>query len=100
MTNACGSYISQWYRQDIKKGEENTIITSSNRNFTGCNDVNSETHAIVTSAEIVTVLAIVETLTFNPETDFLMGKDGKKSKLELWMQMSFQDQTDPGQDIS
>lgn len=44
--------------------------------------MNSETHAIVTSAEIVTVLAIVETLMFNPETDFLMGKDGKKSKLE------------------
>lgn len=44
--------------------------------------MNSETHAIVTSAEIVTVLAIVETLMFNPETDFLMGKDGKKSELE------------------
>ena len=82
LTNACGSSISQWYRQDINKGKENTIVTSYNRSFPGCSDVNSETHAIVTSAEIVTVLAIVETLTFNPESDFLMDKAGKKSKLE------------------
>ncbi|XP_074127922.1 aconitate hydratase, mitochondrial isoform X2 [Sminthopsis crassicaudata] len=69
-------------RKDIKKGEKNTIVTSYNRNFTGRNDANPETHAFVTSPEIVTALAIAGTLKFNPETDFLTGKDGKKFKLE------------------
>lgn len=32
--------------------------------------------------QIVTALAIAGTLKFNPETDFLTGKDGKKFKLE------------------
>lgn len=32
--------------------------------------------------QIVTALAIAGTLKFNPDTDFLTGKDGKKFKLE------------------
>ncbi|KAK1335306.1 hypothetical protein QTO34_004891 [Cnephaeus nilssonii] len=82
LANACGLCIGQWDRKDIKKGEKNTIVISYNRNFTGRNDVNPETHAFVTSPEIVTALAIAGTLKFNPETDFLAGKDGKKFKLE------------------
>ncbi|EPY88536.1 aconitate hydratase, mitochondrial-like isoform 2 [Camelus ferus] len=93
LANACGPCIGQWDRKkpgtltlmapkDIKKGEKNTIVTSYNRNFTGRNDANPETHAFVTSPEIVTALAIAGTLKFNPETDFLTGKDGKKFKLE------------------
>lgn len=39
-------------RKDIKKGEKNTIVTSYNRNFTGRNDANPETHAFVTSPEV------------------------------------------------
>ena len=39
-------------RQDIKKGEPNTIVTSYNRNFTGRNDANPATHAFVTSPEV------------------------------------------------
>ncbi|XP_068277372.1 aconitate hydratase, mitochondrial-like [Nyctibius grandis] len=69
-------------RKDIKKGEKNTIVTSYNRNFTGRNDANPETHAFVTSPEIVTALSIAGTLKFNPEADFLTGADGKKFKLE------------------
>lgn len=65
-----------------QEGEKNTIVTSYNRNFTGRNDANPETHAFVTSPEIVTALAIAGTLKFNPETDFLTGRDGKKFKLE------------------
>uniref|UniRef100_A0A7M4FP73 Aconitate hydratase, mitochondrial n=1 Tax=Crocodylus porosus TaxID=8502 RepID=A0A7M4FP73_CROPO len=51
LANACGPCIGQWDRKDIKKGEKNTIVTSYNRNFTGRNDANPETHAFVTSPE-------------------------------------------------
>lgn len=82
LANACGPCIGQWDRQDIKKGEKNTIVTSYNRNFTGRNDANPETHAFVTSPEIVTALSIAGTLKFDPEKDYLTGADGKKFKLE------------------
>ena len=35
LANACGPCIGQWDRQNVKKGEKNTIVTSYNRNFTG-----------------------------------------------------------------
>uniref|UniRef100_A0A6I8PSD6 Aconitate hydratase, mitochondrial n=1 Tax=Xenopus tropicalis TaxID=8364 RepID=A0A6I8PSD6_XENTR len=82
LANACGPCIGQWDRKDIKKGEKNTIVTSYNRNFTGRNDANPETHAFVTSPEIVTALSIAGTLKFDPEKDFLTGADGKKFKLQ------------------
>uniref|UniRef100_A0A098M1X8 Aconitate hydratase, mitochondrial n=1 Tax=Hypsiglena sp. JMG-2014 TaxID=1550645 RepID=A0A098M1X8_9SAUR len=82
LANACGPCIGQWDRKDTKKGEKNTIVTSYNRNFTGRNDANPETHAFVTSPEIVTALALAGTLKFNPELDLLTGADGKKFKLE------------------
>ena len=52
LANACGPCIGQWNRQDIKKGDKNTIVTSYNRNFTGRNDANPETHAFVASPEV------------------------------------------------
>ncbi|XP_063164362.1 aconitate hydratase, mitochondrial [Candoia aspera] len=82
LANACGPCIGQWDRKDTKKGERNTIVTSYNRNFTGRNDANPETHAFVTSPEIVTALALAGTLKFNPEVDYLTGADGKKFILE------------------
>ena len=82
LANACGPCIGQWNRQDIEKGEKNTIVTSYNRNFTGRNDANPETHAFVASPEIVTALALAGTLEFNPETDTLTGADGKAFKLD------------------
>ncbi|CAH1274083.1 ACO2 [Branchiostoma lanceolatum] len=99
LANACGPCIGQWDRQDIKKGEKNTIVTSYNRNFTGRNDANPATHAFVTSPEIVTALSIAGTLDFNPETDELTGANGEKFKLES----PFGDELpakgfDPGQD--
>ena len=33
LANACGPCIGQWKRDDIEKGESNSIITSYNRNF-------------------------------------------------------------------
>ncbi|GFR74171.1 aconitate hydratase, mitochondrial [Elysia marginata] len=82
LANACGPCIGQWDRQDVKKGEKNTIVSSYNRNFTGRNDANPATHAFVTSPELVTALAIAGDLSFNPLTDELTGKDGKKFKLK------------------
>lgn len=45
-------HVCCFHRKDIKKGEKNTIVTSYNRNFTGRNDANPETHAFVTSPEV------------------------------------------------
>lgn len=77
LANACGPCIGQWDRQDVKKGDKNTIVTSYNRNFTGRNDANPATHAFVASPELVTALAIAGDLGFNPETDSLTAADGK-----------------------
>jgi len=63
-------------RDDFKKGEANTIVTSYNRNFTGRNDGNPMTHAFVTSPEMVTALTIAGRLDFNPLTDSLTASDG------------------------
>ncbi|XP_027042476.1 aconitate hydratase, mitochondrial-like [Pocillopora damicornis] len=82
LANACGPCIGQWNRQDIKKGEPNTIVTSYNRNFTGRNDANPATHAFVTSPEMVTAMSIAGDLSFNPETDTLTGANGESFKLE------------------
>jgi aconitate hydratase len=82
LANACGPCIGQWDRQDIKKGDKNSIITSYNRNFTGRNDANPQTHAFVASPEIVTAMAIAGDMHFNPITDSLVGADGKPFKLE------------------
>ncbi|OZJ02177.1 Aconitate hydratase, mitochondrial [Bifiguratus adelaidae] len=82
LANACGPCIGQWDRQDVKKGEKNSIITSYNRNFTGRNDANPATHAFVASPEIVTAMAFAGDLTFNPLTDTLIGADGKPFKFD------------------
>ncbi|KAG8039031.1 hypothetical protein G9C98_003338, partial [Cotesia typhae] len=60
LANACGPCIGQWDRQDIKKGDKNTIVTSYNRNFTGRNDANPATHAFVTSPELVMNFLLVD----------------------------------------
>ena len=69
LANACGPCIGQWDRQNVKKGEKNTIVTSYNRNFTGRNDANPATHCFVTSPEMTVALTLAGTLDFNPMTD-------------------------------
>jgi len=69
MANACGPCIGQWKRDDIKKGEKNSIITSFNRNFPARNDGNSETLSFIASPEIVTAFALAGRLDFNPLKD-------------------------------
>ncbi len=80
--NACGPCIGQWNREGAEKHEKNTIVHSFNRNFSKRADGNPNTHAFVTSPEIVTALAIGGTLEFNPLTDFLTNEDGEKVKLD------------------
>jgi len=80
LANACGPCIGQWDRTDVPKGEKNSIITSYNRNFTGRNDANPGTHAFVASPDLVTAMTFAGSLSFNPLTDSLKGKDGKEFK--------------------
>ncbi|AOA60890.1 GQ67_02359T0 [Komagataella phaffii] len=82
LANACGPCIGQWDRQDIKKGDKNTIVSSFNRNFTSRNDGNPATHAFVASPEMVTAYAIAGDLRFNPLTDKLKDKDGNEFLLK------------------
>ncbi len=81
LANACGPCIGQWARADIKKGEKNSIMTSFNRNFPARNDENKETMAFISSPEITVAYGLAGKLSFNPLTDELTGKDGKKFKL-------------------
>ncbi len=81
-TNACGPCIGQWDRAGAEKQEKNTIIHSFNRNFSKRADGNPNTHAFVTSPEIVAAMAIAGRLDFNPLTDTLTNEDGEEIKLD------------------
>jgi aconitate hydratase len=76
LANACGPCIGQWKRHDVQKGERNSIITSFNRNFTGRNDGNPDTHAFVASPETVAALALAGRLTFDFTREPLFNEDG------------------------
>ncbi len=80
-TNACGPCIGQWSREGAEKQEKNTIVHSFNRNFSKRADGNPNTHAFVTSPEMVAALAIAGDLGFNPLTDTLTNDKGEQVKL-------------------
>ena len=80
-TNACGPCIGQWDRECADKQEKNTIVHSFNRNFSKRADGNPNTHAFVTSPEMVAALAISGNLGFNPLTDTLTNDKGEQVKL-------------------
>ncbi len=82
MANACGPCIGQWKRDDIKKGETNSIISSFNRNFPARNDGNPETLSFISSPEVVIGVALGGNLKFNPMSDELKDKSGKGFKLK------------------
>lgn len=82
LANACGPCIGQWKRHDVAFGEKNSILTSYNRNFSGRNDANPGTHSFVASPEIVIALSLAGRLTFNPETDTLISKEGIPVRLK------------------
>ena len=76
LANACGPCIGQWRRDEITKGQRNTIVTSFNRNFPGRNDANPETLAFMGSPEMVMAYGLAGRLSFDPRRDALQGKDG------------------------
>ena len=80
-TNACGPCIGQWAREGAEKQEKNSIVHSFNRNFAKRADGNPNTHAFVTSPEMVAAIAISGKLDFNPVTDTLTNANGEVVKL-------------------
>ena len=81
-TNACGPCIGQWNREGENNTEKNSIIHSFNRNFAKRADGNPNTHAFVTSPEMVMAVALSGNLDFNPMTDNLISEDGDKVVLD------------------
>ncbi|MCE7995211.1 MAG: aconitate hydratase [Roseivirga sp.] len=80
-TNACGPCIGQWERTG-DNNRVNTIVHSFNRNFSKRADGNPNTHAFVTSPEMVAAIAISGDLGFNPITDTLTNANGEQVKLD------------------
>ncbi|KYG72940.1 aconitate hydratase [Roseivirga echinicomitans] len=80
-TNACGPCIGQWERAG-NNTRVNTIVHSFNRNFSKRADGNPNTHAFVTSPEMVAAIAISGNLGFNPLTDTLTNENGEQVKLD------------------
>ena len=81
-TNACGPCIGQWDRAGAEKEEKNSIVHSFNRNFAKRADGNPNTHAFVTSPEMVAAIAIAGRLDFNPISDTLTNESGEEVKLK------------------
>jgi aconitate hydratase len=81
LANACGPCIGQWDRHGAEKHKKNSIMTSFNRNFAKRNDGNPNTFSFVASPELTTAFALAGKLAFNPLTDHLINRDGKKVKL-------------------
>ena len=73
LANACGPCIGQWARADIVEGQDNSIITSFNRNFPKRNDGNAHTLAFIGSPETTVAYALAGTLDFNPLVDSVDG---------------------------
>jgi aconitate hydratase A / 2-methylisocitrate dehydratase len=69
LANACGPCIGQWKREDVKKGDPNSIISSYNRNFAKRNDGSAETLSFISSPEVVVAMAFGGSMKFNPMTD-------------------------------
>ncbi len=82
LANACGPCIGMWKRTDITMGEQNTIITSFNRNFAKRADGNPNTFAFVAGPETVIALTFGGSLSFNPMTDSLINADGRNVRLD------------------
>jgi len=81
LANACGPCIGQWKRDDVKKGETNSILTSFNRNFPKRNDGNPDTLAFIASPEITVAYALAGTLDWSPLDGELSAADGKRFRL-------------------
>ena len=82
LANACGPCIGQWKRDDIKKGDVNTIVSSFNRNFPARNDGNASTLSFIGSPETVTAMALTGRLDVDFVREPLATPDGGELLLE------------------
>lgn len=82
LANACGPCIGQWNRPELDENEQNTIVTTFNRNFPGRNDGHRNTLNFIGSPEMIIALSLGGRLSFNPLVDELTAADGTKFKLE------------------
>jgi aconitate hydratase len=82
LANACGPCIGQWNRPELENDQQNTIVTTFNRNFPGRNDGRRSTLNFIGSPEMIIALALGGKLSFNPLKDDLIASDGTKFKLE------------------
>lgn len=76
LANACGPCIGQWKRDDIQKGDVNSIISSYNRNFPKRNDGNPATCSFLASPETVLAYAVFGTLDVDPFNTPITAADG------------------------
>ncbi len=82
LANACGPCIGQWSRPELDEDQQNTIVTTFNRNFPGRNDGSRTTLNFIGSPEMIIALALGGRLSFNPLKDDLVASDGTRFKLE------------------
>ncbi len=73
LANACGPCIGQWKRDDGVETEQNTIVTSFNRNFRKRADGSPTTEAFIGGPELVTAIALSGRLDFDPNRDTIDG---------------------------
>ena len=78
LANACGPCIGQWQRDDIQKGERNTIVSSFNRNFPARNDGNAATLSFIGSPETVTAMALTGRLDVDFVHEPVAAPDGTR----------------------
>ncbi|KAF2011987.1 aconitate hydratase [Aaosphaeria arxii CBS 175.79] len=77
LSNACGPCCGSWDRQEMPKGQNNSIVTSYNRNFTGRLDSNPATKIFLASPETVIAKTFAGNLDFNPATDSIQTAAGE-----------------------
>ena len=82
LANACGPCIGQWKRDDVEKGETNTIVSSFNRNFPARNDGNPSTLSFIGSPETVVAMALSGRLDHDFVRDAIVADDGREVHLE------------------
>ncbi len=82
LANVCGPCIGQWQRDDIVKGETNTIVSSFNRNFPARNDGNAATLSFIGSPETVTAMALTGRLDVDFVREPVVGEDGSAVQLQ------------------
>ncbi len=82
LANACGPCIGQWQRDDIEKGERNTIVSSFNRNFPARNDGNKDTLSFIGSPDTVVALALAGRLDHDFTKQPIDAPDGSTLLLE------------------